>query len=170
MAIHENQWTMAIAVIDEYLRTSQLCLEETKPDGGCLGYSATLLLFCVVNAMGTYLGGDGIVIENKEQQITKGEPFRIFNHPLFGLDLTQQEIKQLERSYRNALVHSATIEAGAMLFALDGEVPFEFISGHVWIRLCSFHRRVEAAWALFPKQRIEAWEKNGLRTPRRAVM
>jgi hypothetical protein len=160
MAIHGNQWTMAIEVIDEYLRASRLSLEDRKRDGGCLGYTATLLLFCVVNALGTYLVGDKVVIEGKDQRITEGEPFRILNHTCFGLSLSHREIKQLEQSYRNALAHNAMIEAGALLFAIDGAAPFEFKSGAVWIRLLSFQSRVAEARGRFPKDRIQVWEKN----------
>jgi hypothetical protein len=168
MAIHENQWSMAAEVIDEYLRASQLCLEDTKPDGGCLGYTATLLLFCAVNALGSYLAGDKVEIQGKQHRITDGEPFRVLNHACFGLSLSHHEIKQLESSYRNALAHNAMIEPAALLFAIDGVAPFEFKSGAVWIRLLSFQNRVAEAWKVFPKGRIQLWERSRNRKGRQS--
>jgi hypothetical protein len=92
MTLHKSMSSMAAEVIEEYLRTAQFCLEFRKQDGGCLGYPATLLLLCVANALGSYLAGESVTIEGKPQKITRGEPFRILNHPLFGLQLSHKRI------------------------------------------------------------------------------
>jgi hypothetical protein len=158
MAIHEKLRTMAMEAIDEYLQASKLCLERRKPDNGCLGYPSTLLLFCVVNALGTYLVGDSIEIEKRLQKITRGEPFRVLNHVCFGLTLSNKEIRLLKHSYRNALAHSAIIEYGTSLLPSDEDPPFTFESGLVEIRVFSFYRCVWRAWERFPKDRLQAWE------------
>jgi hypothetical protein len=72
MASHKKLWTMAVEGIDEYLTAAHMCLDHRKPDGGCLGYPATLLLLCVVNALGTYLTGDDAMIDGKLVRITRG--------------------------------------------------------------------------------------------------
>jgi hypothetical protein len=158
MAIHGNLWTMAVAVIDENLIASHMCLECRRLDGGCLGYPATLLLLCVVNALGTFLTGESVMIENKSHKITRGEPFRVLNHDCLGFTLSHKEIKLVEDSYRNRLAHNAIIEVGASLLPSNEEPPFVFDSDKVGIRVFSFYRLVCLAWQRFPKESIETWE------------
>jgi hypothetical protein len=85
MALHASFYTMAIDGIDEYLQASQDCLDFAKRDDGVLGFPATLLLFCITNALGVYMAGESVTIAGRAQRITVKEPFRIFNHELFGL-------------------------------------------------------------------------------------
>jgi hypothetical protein len=125
---------MAVEGIDEYLTAAHMCLDHRKPDGGCLGYPATLLLLCVVNALGTYLTGDDAMIDGKLVRITRGEPFRVLNHDCFGLNLSGKEIKLLEGSYRNRLAHNAIIERGSSMAPSNEEPPFVFQSDRVAIR------------------------------------
>src|SRR4051812_49746465 len=98
---------MAVEAIEEYLATAEMCQAAKKTDGGCLGYPATLLLFCIVNALGCFLCGDTVQIDGRTQKITKGEPFRVLNHDIFGLNLESVQIKLLEKAYRNTLAHNA---------------------------------------------------------------
>jgi len=107
MGQHTQPWELAQEAVEEYLAVARSCVASTKPDGGIYGYPATLLLFCVVNALGNYLRGDHVVIDGKAEEITKGEPFRVLNHPLFGLKLHREQIKQVELAYRNPLAHKA---------------------------------------------------------------
>jgi hypothetical protein len=158
MALHTSFYTMAIEAIDEYLQASADCLNFAKRDDGVLGYPATLLLFCVANALGVYLSGESVTIAGRPQKITDGEPFRVLNHECFGLGLDHEQIKRLERVYRNALAHNAIIDLGAILVAhVDGPV-FRFRpNGNVRINLQSFHKLVAEAWRQFPKERIKSW-------------
>jgi hypothetical protein len=156
VAVHENVGTMAVEAIQEYLAASEKCLEFRKSDGGCLGYPATLLLFCVVNALGTYLVGDEVVIEGRKQKITSGEPFRVLNHPCFGLSFREREIKKLEHAYRNKLAHAAIIDFGTSLIGEDGQEPFVF-DEEVGIRVPAFYGLVARAWCRFDKERIQEW-------------
>jgi hypothetical protein len=135
-----------VEVIEEYLVTVGLCLQHRKPDGGCLGYPATLLLFCVVDALGGYLALD------KKNDIPKREPFMVLNHRNFGLTLTTDQIKRLEWWYRNGLAHNAALPPGTCLTGEQGE-PFEFAGNGdpVKIRVFPFHRLVERAWTAFDK-------------------
>ena len=159
MALHKHLWTMAVEGIGEYLTASRMSLDHRKSDGGCLGYPATLLLLCVVNALGTYLQGDDVMIEKKTAKITRGEPFRVLNHTIFGLNLRHKEVKLIEQSYRNRLAHNAIIERGSSMILSENDPPFVFPSGHVEIRVLSLYRSVEQAWDRFPKERIQDWER-----------
>jgi hypothetical protein len=147
--------SMASEVIAAYLRASELCLES----GGFLGYPATLLLLSVTNAFGSYLTGEDVTIEGKSQTITRGEPFRVLNHPLFGLQLSHKRIKLIEQSYRNRLSHNAIIERGAFLLPTQDGAPFIFRGKGVLIRVGSLYRLVSRVWAQFPKEEIALWEQ-----------
>lgn len=149
MAIHQEAAGLSIEAIDEYVRASELCLDFRKADGGCLGYPATLLLFCVVDALGGYLSLD------KRNKIPKREPFYVLKHPCFGLDLTTDQVKWLEGWYRNGLAHNAAIPPGTCLTGEDGP-PFDFAANGdpVKIRVSSFHRLVKHTWERFDKSPI----------------
>jgi len=149
MAIHQEPAGLSIEAIDEYLSASELCLNSRKGDGGCLGYPATVLLFCVVNAIGGYLA------LNKRNKIPKGEPFFVFNHVCFGLTLTQKQIKRLEWWYRNGLAHNAVLPPGTCLSAEAGEA-FDFAANGdpIKIRVFPFHELVKRAWEKFDKKQI----------------
>jgi len=146
---------MAAEVITEYLRTCQFCLEG----GEVLGYPATLPLLCVTNAFGSYLKGEPVSIDGKVQEIKKGEPFRVLNHPLFGLQLKEKQIKLVEHSYRNSLSHNAIIKRGAFLLPGQAGAPFIFEGNAVLIRVGSFYNLVSRVWAQFPKETIAQWEE-----------
>jgi hypothetical protein len=158
MAVHSRLEAMAVDAINEYLEASASCLNATKPDGGCLGYPATLLLFCVTNALGVYLASDAVMIDGRPHKLSRG-PFRVLNHQCFGLSLTGKQIDQLADSYRNRLAHNAIIEFGSCLVRgpHDG-APFIFTSPtSVGINVISFYGLVSTAWERFPKDRIKSW-------------
>jgi len=160
MALHTSFETMAIEAIDEYLTASENCLTFEKARGGSLGYPATLLLFCVTNALGVYLAGESVTIGGRSQRITEHEPFRVLNHDCFGrLALNDKQIKRLEKVYRNALAHNAIIDLGAVLVVRrdNGPLIFIFRPDGILINLPSFHKIVAAAWQRFPKERIKSW-------------
>jgi len=150
MAVHSDLAGLSIEALEEYLLTAKLCLKYRKPDGGCLGYSAVLLLFCVVDALGGYLRDD------KTRKTPKHEPFRVLRHPCFGLtDLSDVQVKRLESWYRNGLAHNAVIPPGTCLSEENGD-PFEFASNGdpVKIRVSSFYQLVAEAWKRFDKALI----------------
>lgn len=164
MALHSDFATMAVECVDEYIETAANCLKSRKPDGGCFGYPATLLLFCVINILGVFLRGETIKIEKREQTITKGEPFRVLNHSIFGLNLNAKRIKILEQSYRNALAHEGIIEWGAFLVQTPNgqsrQNPFTFATDKVQvIDVDSLHQLVVKAWNQFDKGRIQTWAR-----------
>jgi len=151
---------MAVEAINEYLTAAGMCLEFRKPDGGCLGYPSVLLLLCVTNALGSYLKSETVIIANRPQRITRGEPFRVFNHGCFDLDMTQKQIKQIEDYYRNRLAHTAVIKAGAFLLPSDDDPAFVFQTENgMAIRVFSFYRSVARACSRIPVSQIQAWEE-----------
>lgn len=163
MAQHRVLWTLAQDTIEEYLDTVDHCIfHHRKADGGCLGCPAALLLLCIIDALGTYLRNEKVSIEGKNQTITKGEPFRVLNHPIFGQNLSAVQIKTIEKSYRNLLAHNALIASGhGLRVGVEGP-PFEFRRGQVWISIDVLYRIVKAAWASFDKGKIKEAVRRGI--------
>jgi hypothetical protein len=167
MAIHEFPADLAQEAIEEYLMVIRYCLNYKKKDGGCLGYPAALLSLCIVNALGTYLRGEAVGISGNPTTITKGEPFRVFNHKLFGLNLTNEQIKVIEHRYRNLLAHNAMLGAGSWLLPGTGpsSTPFVFKQGQVAIFVESLFDLVVNGWNGLDKTKIAAAIQKGFIKP-----
>jgi hypothetical protein len=142
MAIHPNTNSLTIEVIEEYLDIAKLCIATKKSDGGIYGYPATLLLFCVIDALGNCL-------------ISGKEPFRVLKGAPFNCDLTDSQIKNLEQWYRNLLAHNGTIAAGTCLSPKEGSTPFEFASNKpILICVKSLYDLVRTAWKQVDKTKL----------------
>lgn len=156
MSEHLNPWSLAEEAIEEYLTASRSCLDYKKQDSGCLGYPSVLLLLCIVNALGTYLRNEDVIIEGKKQQITRGKPFRVLNHPLFKQDLTDAQIGRIEEASRNRLAHNALIDPGVVLTPVTTGFAFKFTDNDdVWISVPVLHAVVADAWTHFDKSKIK---------------
>jgi hypothetical protein len=155
MSSHSNPWSLAEEAIEEYLTATRDCIGHAKPDGGVLGYPAVLLLLCVVNALGTYLRNESVTINGRHQTITKGEPFRVLNHPLLKQQLSDAQIKRVEKAFRNPLAHNALIAVGVGLTPAKTGSPFEFSGNEVWISVPALYEIAADAWTHFDKAKIK---------------
>ena len=90
MAVHLSLDAMPVEAVEENLAVSAHCLFFVRQDGGCHGHPATLLLFCVTNALGVYLAGESVTVGQHSQKITEKNPFRVFHHQSFGLALSDE--------------------------------------------------------------------------------
>ncbi|HTU45708.1 MAG TPA: hypothetical protein VMF91_11635 [Bryobacteraceae bacterium] len=144
MAIHLNANSLTVEVIEEYLDTAKLCIATKKQDGGIYGYPATLLLFCVINALGSSL-------------IAGKEPFRVLNEAPFNCGLDNRQVKQLEQWYRNLLAHNGMIAPGSCLSPEEGHAPFTFSSDEpVLIHVKSLYNLVRDAWDKLDKVKLNS--------------
>lgn len=130
--------------IDEYLKTAKWCLGERHPDKRCFGYPATLLLFCVVEAMGRSL------IESEKVKLGAAgkSDFRMLAHYKLQLGLSLDQIINLGKWYRNNLAHTAVLIEGIGLSPEQNPYPFEF-SGNNEPRVIfvhSFYEVVQRTW------------------------
>jgi hypothetical protein len=134
MAIHLNANSLTAEAIEEYLDIAKLCIDTKKHDGGIFGYPATLLLFCVINALG--------------ESLCKGnEPFQVLMQPPFNCNLSRDQIKKLEMWYRNLLAHNGMIAPGACLSPDESGDAFVFVASEpIQIRVKSLYDLVRAAW------------------------
>jgi hypothetical protein len=124
-----------IEVITEYLTAAKICLFTRKPDGGLLGYSATLLLLCVTDAIGQRLTSKG-----------RNTRLNVLNCSHFGLHLTKRQIKELAELYRHPLAHKGQMDLTVSLSADTTGEPFDFKAKPAVIRVPVFYSLVELAW------------------------
>ena len=156
MAVHRQLWSLAEEAIDEYLEAVKQCLDFRKPDGGCLGYPATRLLFCILDAFGAYLSGDDVIIEGTRQKISRTHPFRVLNHSVLAFGLTHGQIRTLEDSCRNALAHEGLIRPGISLISQRAGPVFAFSKRGVTVAVRELYIRVADSWTTFDKRRIKS--------------
>lgn len=144
MAVHPNATSLTVEVIEEYLDIAKMCIATRKPDGGIYGYPATLLLFCVINALGNSLIGGN-------------EPFRLLKQAPFKCGLDDRQVKQLEQWYRNLLAHNGMIAPGTCLSPDDSGAPFSFDTEElVLIRVKPLYAMVRSAWERIDKTRLNS--------------
>lgn len=103
-----------IDVMKQYARVARKTI--AGPDADRDGFVAALLLLCLVDALGSYFfraprlsdgAGAGIVIDDDSHH------FRVLcSAELFGAMCSAASAKDLYATYRNLLVHNATLPAG----------------------------------------------------------
>ena len=142
MAQQPNLAKLSAEVIDEYLTAADLCIHHRKSDSGCLGYPATLLLFCTLEALGNY--------------VFPKKPFEILNHPLFDKTYEGRKIENLAAWYRHLLAHAAIIAPGIILTPEPDGEPFDFNGDEpIRLRVVPFYRMVKAAWEAFDRNLLK---------------
>lgn len=125
---HSSPSEMLLESLDEFLFSAKLSLEYIKRDrakwpkphalGGTLGFSTTLLLFSIVDAIGSYYDGLEVTIGESKKKIRPGNPkshFFILNSPLFNLKLSETDFDQIYSALRNKIAHNSLIGKEIML-------------------------------------------------------
>lgn len=151
MAIHAHPRELFFAAVDEYLKASKLCLRYRKDDGGILGYPATLMLCCIIDALSQNLA-------KAEKQKLPGEHFKILRHTSFGSILTEEQFTKVQKYlgdwFRHKLAHQLVIVWNVALEA-EGTttIPFGFSSSGDFdtIYVLPLYRMVEKGWRSIDK-------------------
>lgn len=114
--LQENQW---IAAIEEHLAAVRWCLDRSQHGGRIKGYSAALLLFCIIDAM-----GNGLLLPKKKQ----GRPLYtrldvLLHHPFDPkeLKLDETKVNNLTSWYRNKLSHTGAMALNAFVDVGEGD-------------------------------------------------
>lgn len=132
----KDQW---IQVIEEYLTTAEWCIDTSK-GAGIRGYSATLLLLCVTDAM-----GHGLLPDNG-----RSTRLDVLMYPPFdpALNLNASKVGNLVSWYRNMLAHTGTMSPNVFLEPDEQGVPFSFDGNDALnvIRVPVLYQAVKAAW------------------------
>jgi hypothetical protein len=158
MAVHQTLTSMLRESLPEYVAASRLLLDARKPDGGCLGYPAAVLLFAIVDAIGSYHeGSNEIFLVDGQNLKIKGTSthIRILNGPLFDLHLTKPQLELVYDAGRCFLAHNALVAPSAGLM-LEGDVPFTFTSERAFVHLDALWKLCERAVAEFLATRADA--------------
>lgn len=157
MSIHPNLNSLTIEAIDEYIMVAKYCVETRKDDGGIYGYPATLLLFCVIDAIGNGLRAGR-------------EPFGILKEAPFNCALNDHQIKTLETWYRNPLSHNGMIAPGVCLSPEEIGDAFVVIDDEpVKIRVKPLCDLVRWAWDEVDKPALTSTWRSG-RLPRNSSL
>lgn len=98
----------------EYIKIAELCIETGH------GFPAALLLFTIVDAIGSYYEGNKdfiIPIDGEEKAIQKEnrEHYYILNSKYYKQNLTEEEIGVIYSYYRNKLIHNSALKPGYFL-------------------------------------------------------
>ena len=132
---------MSVEAIDEYLAIAEHCISTRKANGGIYGYPAVLLLCCIIDALGNYVG--------LARNTLRGARLIIPG-------LTEDQIKDLKNWYRNLPAHQAIIMPGTQLSDAPTGNAIEFNSNTepTHIRLIPFYSAVKSGWKDFDKTLI----------------
>jgi len=154
MAIHQDLAGLLKESVSEYLHVAHECLTHQKAEGGVYGFPAALLLFTILDTIGSFHRGDksfSSSIDGKNRLID-GDGFKhyfILNTSYYSQTLTEAQIKKLYYYYRCLLSHNASLAPGRGLEVGSlGEPLFSIDpSGAILsIRLLPFyHQSVTAA-------------------------
>lgn len=148
MAKHDSPASMLKESLDESLEAARFCADYKKTDkkwgefstGGCLGYPSAILLFSLVDTIGSYFRKDKsfvIMINGKPETIDglDWEHFKILNSKYFNQNLSAEFIQQLYRKFRSCLTHNSVLGSDTLMFpdntAINPKIQDQaFIIGH----------------------------------------
>ncbi len=173
MAVHESIPSMLRESLPEYLHVAEFCITYRKDIrwgsnqvGGCLGYPGAALMFCILDAIGSYYRGreDFIVkIDGKDKTIRndKHHHFYVLNSEYYRQQLTEDVIKKLYGNYRSLLLHNAALPVDHILFICEeSPFPFPVLNNRPHVNVTAFLRISKEAVALF-LQRIDEVANRG---------
>jgi len=164
MAIHNKQAHQQIEALLENIKVIDFCLHYNKTNElvqtdftvPCLGYPAAILLFSVIDTMGSFFRGSDSTIQvgSELKKIeTASDHFIILNHNiLFNLNLSGKTIFDFYSTYRSKLTHNNSLpvnnflianSASDKIFTLNSNYEIEVIN------LVALFKVVESATNIF---------------------
>ena len=157
---------LGIAIIEDFLVATKMCVETRKVDGGILGYPATLLALSILDAIGHGLKvGSG----HTRLAVLRHSPFKELLAKS-GHELSCGHVKNLTQWYRHMLAHSGLIAPGVALTPETDGAPFGFSGEELTlIRVPVFYQLVRDAWDelkdTFTPRFLPGQEKGWPKTP-----
>lgn len=122
MTLHSSPASMLKESLDETLEAVSLCVDYRKTESkwgqfqtnGCLGFPAGVLLFSIIDTIGSYYRKNKafkIKIDNTWTLINgEGwEHFKVLNSKYFKQNLSSEFIKTLYTKFRSNLTHNSTL-------------------------------------------------------------
>lgn len=134
MAIHENKIGLSKEAINEMLHTAKYCITYKKDDkalwgqnatGGILGFPATVILFSIIDCLGSYFANDPkfkVKIDGKDRIIkSTAQHIYILNSKYFDLDFSQIDLDNIYNNIRSTLTHNSILPEGYSLQVGENE-------------------------------------------------
>lgn len=128
MALHTTPASMLKESLDETLEAAKFCADYKKTDekwgefatGGCLGYPGAILLFSLVDTIGSYFRKNNdfkVLIDGKQESINAAgwEHFKILNSKYFNQSLSKQSLKLLYEKSRSCLTHNSVLGSNIVM-------------------------------------------------------
>jgi hypothetical protein len=128
MAIHETPSSMLKESLDETIEAARYCVDYRKTDKkwgdlatcGCLGYPAAILLFSIIDSIGSYFRKNDIIeilIDGKKDRINAAgwEHFKILNSKYFNQTLSSDFMKKLYNKFRSCLTHNSVLGSETLM-------------------------------------------------------
>jgi len=123
MAIHESIPLLLKESLSELIFVADYCVNYRKENpqwpkkqiGGCLGFPASILLFSIVDAIGSYYRdrADFIITVDGRDETIKNDGFHhfyILNSDYYDKqNLSGEFIKKIYNNYRSLLIHNAAL-------------------------------------------------------------
>lgn len=137
MALHKTPNSMLKESLSESIEAAKFCVYYRKTGekwgsyatNGCLGFPAAIILFSIIDTIGSYFRKDKqfiVYIDNNKHSINgEGwEHFKILNSKYFmQQSLSLDFIKALYQKFRNSLTHNSVLGQNAIMF--PDEMPVD---------------------------------------------
>ena len=161
MALHRKVEDHVIENLKEFLKLAEIGLSTRKADldgdmvkdEGCLGAPAAVLLFSIIDAIGSYHRGDyKLKIKNHRRPYIDDDgyvQFFILNSHYFGQDLTWEEVAYIYGQYRSNLTHNAALNAGVLIYNREEPDLFPVRNGARVVNLYALYNATRAALRTF---------------------
>ena len=138
MAIHPEKVELLKESLLEMLHVAEYAVTYRKTDrakwadnatGGILGYPAVVVLFSIIDCLGSVFAGDNkfsIPIDGKNRHIrSASQHIIILNSKYFNLDLSQIDLDNIYNNVRSTLTHNSLLPEGYILQTGENEnLPF----------------------------------------------
>lgn len=128
MAKHSTPASMLKESLFETLEAAKFCSDYRKNDkkwgsyntGGCLGYPGAILLFSIIDSIGSYFRKDKtfkIPIDNKQMTIDSDgwQHFKVLNSKYFNQTLSEKFIQEIYNRFRSCLTHNSVLGKNSMM-------------------------------------------------------
>ena len=144
MALHSTPASMLKESLFETLEAAKFCSNYRKTDekwgqfktGGCLGYPGAILLFSIIDSIGSYYRKNStykIPIDNKQMKIdSEGwQHFKILNSKYFNQTLNEKLIRELYNGFRSRLTHNSVLGKNSIMI-MDNKSFGQGVSGQAF--------------------------------------
>lgn len=148
MATHETPASMLKESLIECLEAARFCCNYQKTDekwkrfkgNGCLGYPGGVLLFSIIDSIGSYFRKDNTIkikLDGKDTIINGDgwEHLKILNSEYFNQDLPKDFIRALYQKFRSPLIHNSILGNNAVMIPNNKSIQNHKIQGKAFFAL-----------------------------------